>query len=180
MNSSEKDDIQSKGSEHVRKARDATVRHFESHLASCGGLFTERMRRRLLGLPVGRTPKQDERTLKYDFWYDVRSSVKSGLTDLELFLSVASEKDKNQVINEETLRPVALALFHMAPAGRHDIARLLVTYGLSYLREKRRDMMTISHSNTIAEAIDLSDFLAEMSKPEGKRNYSQPNPKAVE
>ena len=64
---------------------------YKVHTDDEGGIFTEDKRRKLLGLKQ-KQGKYFEDTA--DFWYDVRSSVKSGLKDLELFFEVA---DKNQI-----------------------------------------------------------------------------------
>ncbi|QLH03004.1 hypothetical protein C5F47_05295 [Nitrosopumilus cobalaminigenes] len=64
---------------------------YKIHTDDYGGIFTKDKRRKLLGLKQ-KQGKYHEDTA--DFWYDVRSSVKSGLMDLELFFEVA---DKNQI-----------------------------------------------------------------------------------
>jgi len=64
---------------------------YKVHTDDEGGIFTEDKRRKLLGLKQ-KQGKYFEDTA--DFWYDVRSNVKSGLKDLELFFDVA---DKNQI-----------------------------------------------------------------------------------
>lgn len=61
------------------------------HTDDEGGLFTKDKRRKLLGLKQ-KHGKYFEDTA--DFWYDVRTSVKSGLKDLELFFDVT---DTNQI-----------------------------------------------------------------------------------
>jgi len=64
---------------------------YKVHTDDEGGIFTKDKRRKLLGLKQ-KQGKYFEDTA--DFWYDVRSSIKSGLMDLELFFEVA---DKNQI-----------------------------------------------------------------------------------
>jgi len=64
---------------------------YSVHTDDEGGIFTEDKRRKLLGLKQ-KQGKYFEDTA--DFWYDVRTTVKSGLKDLELFFEVA---DKNQI-----------------------------------------------------------------------------------
>ena len=61
------------------------------HVDDDGGLFTQDKRRKLLGLKQKQGKYFEDNA---DFWYDVRTSVKSGLKDLELFFDVA---DKNQI-----------------------------------------------------------------------------------
>ena len=61
------------------------------HTDDEGGIFTKDKRRKLLGLKPEHGKHFDDTA---DFWYDVRTSVKSGLKDLELFFEVA---DTNQI-----------------------------------------------------------------------------------
>jgi len=60
-----------------------------------GGIFTADKRMKLLGQkpPFG---KYHEDTV--DFWYDVRSTVKNGLKDLELFFDVASPEQIKKIL----------------------------------------------------------------------------------
>jgi len=61
------------------------------HTDDDGGIFTKDKRRKLLGLKQKQGTYHEDTA---DFWYDVRTNVKSGLKDLELFFEVA---DKNQI-----------------------------------------------------------------------------------
>ena len=58
----------------------------KNHVNDDGGIFTPDKRCKLLGLRQ-KHGKYFEDTA--DFWYDVRSTIKSGLKDLELFFEVA-------------------------------------------------------------------------------------------
>ena len=64
---------------------------YKVHTDDEGGIFTEDKRRKLLGLKQKQGKNFDDTA---DFWYDVRTTVKSGLKDLELFFEMA---DKNQI-----------------------------------------------------------------------------------
>lgn len=64
---------------------------YKVHTDDYGGIFTRDKRRKLLGLKQKQGTYHEDNA---DFWYDVRSSVKSSLIDLELFFEVA---DKNQI-----------------------------------------------------------------------------------
>ncbi len=74
---------------------------YKVHTDDDGGIFTKDKRRKLLGL------KQEHG--KYfqdtaDFWYDVRSSVKSGLKDLELFFEVAHQNQIKDILYDAPLK----------------------------------------------------------------------------
>jgi hypothetical protein len=77
--------------------RDQKLTHviYKNHVNNDGGIFTKDKRRKLLGLRQEHG-KYFEDTA--DFWYDVRSSVKTGLKDLELFFSVAHPEQIREVI----------------------------------------------------------------------------------
>ena len=74
---------------------------YKVHTDDDGGIFTKDKRRKLLGL------KQKKGTYfedSADFWYDVRSSVKSGLKDLELFFEVAHQNQIKDVLYDAPLK----------------------------------------------------------------------------
>ncbi len=71
------------------------------HVDDEGGLFTQDKRRKLLGLKQ-KQGKYFEDTA--DFWYDVRTSVKSGLKDLELFFEVADTNQIKEVFYDAPLK----------------------------------------------------------------------------
>lgn len=74
---------------------------YKVHTDDDGGIFTKDKRRKLLGLKQ-KQGKYFEDTA--DFWYDVRSSIKSGLKDLELFFDVADQKQIKEVIHDTPLK----------------------------------------------------------------------------
>jgi hypothetical protein len=73
---------------------------YKTHDNSVGGIFTTDKRRKLLGLKQKHGKYHEEGA---DFWYDVRSTVRSGLKDLELFFDVATPE---QI--EKTLEPMSI------------------------------------------------------------------------
>ena len=72
---------------------------YKDHDASEGGIFTKDKRRKLLGLKPEHGKHHEDTA---DFWLDVRSTVKSGLKDLELFFEVA-HPDQIEKILEPSL-----------------------------------------------------------------------------
>ena len=68
---------------------------FKAHVNDDGGIFTADKRKKLLGLKPEHG-KYFEDTA--DFWYDVTSTVKSGLKDLELFFEVAHHEKIKDII----------------------------------------------------------------------------------
>jgi len=59
-------------------------------------------------------------------------------------------------------------------ANRAEIARLFIKLGFEYLNNMAPDLMTVSHEQTRAAAIDLANYLAESFKPKSERRYSRP------
>lgn len=60
---------------------------YKNHRDVEGGIFTSDKRRKLLGVKAESSKQFREDTA--DFWYDVRTTVKNGLTDLQLIAEVA-------------------------------------------------------------------------------------------
>ena len=134
-------------------------------LNEAGGAFTPKTRKRLVGISNlsgrGRT--------KNKFWYDLRNDVRRALVDLMLFIEFADEDQVSQVISEETLRPIVIALSESSPMMRGlsrtrvEIAGMFVRAGFRYL-ETMQSHITLSHRRTIEEALDLTDHLEETLK----------------
>jgi hypothetical protein len=122
-----------------------------------GGVFTTITRKRLLGIK-GLTGR--DRT-KNDFWNDVRKRVKNAQTDFQLFILTADRDQVNQVITAETLVPMVRALLdgRNADLKRAEIAQLFINEGFSYLKSTSAGNITLAHDRTIAEAIDLANYL---------------------
>ncbi len=74
---------------------------YKVHTDDDGGIFTKDKRRKLLGLKQEHGKYFDDTA---DFWYDVRSSVKSGLKDLELFFEVAHKNQIKDVLYDAPLK----------------------------------------------------------------------------
>jgi len=68
---------------------------FQNHTNANGGIFTPDKRRKLLGLKP-KQGKHHEDTA--DFWYDIKTTVKSGLKDFELFFDVASPEQIGKIL----------------------------------------------------------------------------------
>ena len=74
---------------------------YKVHTDDDGGIFTKDKRRKLLGLKQKQGKYFEDSA---DFWYDVRSTVKSGLKDLELFFDVAHQKQIKEVIHDTPIK----------------------------------------------------------------------------
>jgi hypothetical protein len=156
----------------IAEYRRALLRiRFKRHVETAGGgMFTPKTRKRLSGT-LGLSGR--ERTKK-DFWEDVRDRVKRALVDLQLFIEIAEEDQVNQVITQDTLKPIVMALLWSSSTPveydpqrrgtklrmeRARIALLFIKWGFEYLSNMNQSMMTSSHSRTMTDAIDLSKFL---------------------
>ena len=143
-----------------------TDRVLEKHrlfINNRGGIFTSKMRSRLLELSPGR-PGWSESSA--DFRYDVREYTKQALRDLELFIKVVDKKDLNMVLNLEYLEPIAEALFWHPVREKKDpdpvratIAHKFISMGFAYLTMKLRVRMRI-----ISEALEISHILLDTFK----------------
>jgi len=126
-----------------------------------GGMFTTKTRKRLAGI-LGLAGR--DRT-KHDFWHDVRKRVKTALVDLQLFI-ISGKSHVDKVVTRENLKPVVRTLlWHPVvdkdppDRNRAEIAQLFIEEGFNYLRSKTSGHVTLSHSRTIEEALDLSNYL---------------------
>jgi hypothetical protein len=137
-----------------------------------GGIFTKKTREKILTKEGISGRNQTKNT----FWYRQREAVKTSLIDLLLFLEEAGESNVEQVITEESLRSLVKALlkhhYGDKPSVRKaEIARSFIISGFNYLSTQHSSDLTVSHKNTIHEAVDLADYLAESLKPREKRQY---------
>jgi len=110
---------------------------YRAHTDDDGGIFTKDKRRKLLGLKQ-KHGKYFEDTA--DFWYDVRSSVKSSLKDLELFFEVAHQNQIKEVLydapSKEELKSLKLTRDHnkiyylqrQIPSLTHTLSALFQKY----------------------------------------------------
>lgn len=94
-----------------------------------------------------------------------RARVKRALLDLELFIICAEQANREQVINDETTKPILQALLDSSQDTefnkiKAEIAYNMVYLGFSYLRDIEYEDLTLSHERTIEEAIDLADYLS--------------------
>ena len=162
------DDIKKKRIANFQKAYETT---------KANGVFTRKTRERLLGI----SGLSGRNRTKIDFWLDVREHVKTALIDLQLFIEMAGEKYVNMTITHESLESIARVLLWHPVVERADpdvnkaeIARLFIKWGFEYLSNMAPDLMTISHEQTRATAVDLAEFLAESFKLPSERFYSRP------
>lgn len=137
-----------------------------------GGIFTKKTREKILTKKGISGRGQTINT----FWYRQRESIKTALIDLQLFVEEAGESNVKQVINEETLKPLVDSLLSFSYLSlpelrKAQIARLFIKVGFKYLSSIYHNDLTKSHQNTISEATDLSDYLAEHLKPSSERRY---------
>lgn len=156
------------------KKRDNDEKHFNAG-AIKGGIFTNKTRSRLRGFLGGSMGR--DMTLA-DFWYDVRTSIKSALYDLALFVTVASQKDVSSVITVETLDPIFEGLLRFPVTDNtqpdHEKARVadfMIHQGFYYLSQLKPSFLPPKSGETINEALSLSEYLCERFKSE-----SRPNP----
>jgi hypothetical protein len=140
-----------------------------------GGIFTSTTCGNLLGLTVKGRKK---RVKTYDFWYDARKSVKTALTDLQLFIEtedVRGRDDVDKVLNRETLANFVEVLLNPpryrsgGRSSRAKLAQLFVEYGLNYFREESR-YITKSQMEIMEHAIDASRQLTLLEVPEKERD----------
>jgi len=73
------------------------VRKYKKHRDANGGIFVSRTRRRLLGIKDEKSGLFREDTS--DFWLDVRSNVKTALTDLQLICEVANQDQLKEMFS---------------------------------------------------------------------------------
>ena len=73
------------------------VRKYKKHRDASGGIFVSRTRRRLLGIKDEKSGLFREDTS--DFWLDVRSNVKTALTDLQLICEVANQDQLKEMFS---------------------------------------------------------------------------------
>jgi len=101
---------------------------YKKHKDTEGGIFTPDKRRKLLGIrPKGRKVSPENIP---NFWYDVRNSVQSGLSDLHLVSEVAHQ---NQLKEMFSLIPYSV---WFEGRSKTDIAKLLSTIFSSQPRSR--------------------------------------------
>lgn len=132
-----------------------------SYKGTQGGIFGKTTRNRILtnkGISGKGRPKNQ-------FWYRQRENVRKSLIDLQLFIEAAGNSNVSQVVTKEALGPLVRALLSnslswgpLPDLNRAEVADLFVREGFGYLRSVSKDV-TLSHRNTMDEAIDLSSYL---------------------
>lgn len=132
-----------------------------------GGFFVTKRRKQLLGI-FGKTARDRK---KYNFWYDVRETVKTALVDLQLFIETANDADVNIVLNRETFGEIISALlpYHSEENGlRAKLAQMLAESGLEYLRHQSK-YVTKSQWQIFDDAIEASKQLTILLLPEKEK-----------
>lgn len=77
------------------------LKDYRNHRDAQGGIFTSDKRRKLLGVKSQSTKQRGEDTA--DFWYDVRTYVKNGITDLRLLAEVAHSDQLNEIFKDKNV-----------------------------------------------------------------------------
>ncbi|MGH9922810.1 MAG: hypothetical protein ACRD38_08675 [Nitrososphaerales archaeon] len=82
------------------------LRKYKKHRDAEGGIFTSNKRRRFLGIKA-KSGKEFKEEGAIQFWYDVRTTVRNGLVDLQLICEVAPPdelKKMFEIVTHEDLR----------------------------------------------------------------------------
>ncbi|MGI0074153.1 MAG: hypothetical protein ACREA3_10125 [Nitrosotalea sp.] len=149
---------------------------FKDHLDADGGVFTEDKRRKLLGVKA--QAKKNYQEDNAEFWYDVRTTVRSGLKDLELFCFVAHPEQVKEIFDHRLvsgkcfvpspLVDVLSALFGNFPISNYKkinenrafdlwkapLAYEIVKIVIEYLRKE--DLITsLAHKRVAEEFLDM-------------------------
>jgi hypothetical protein len=148
------------------------------------GIFTKKTVNKLLG----KEKRSGKGKTENQFWYDRKNSVRRALVDVELFIHAANKDNVKQTVNRETLEPVVEALLgyrwpvsfetkkfaaeevELSPEIA-EVAKMFIETGFAYL-SKKDYLMTLSHEQTRAAAVDLANYLAESFK--AKSEYRRP------
>lgn len=89
-------------------------------------------------------------------------------------METANDKDLNQVINLDTLRPLVdfiLTTGTKPNSEKAKIAQLFVETGFYYLQYNNRTFVTSSQEREIDDAINLSKQFTALLLPEPERRY---------
>lgn len=121
---------------------------YENHYDSkTTGVFTKDKRRHLLGIKG--SGKEDKIKSESDWWYDVRSSVKSGVVDLKLVSDVASVKEQKQMFEISDER------FSIA-----DVLHSILTINVKPTEKSSQETTKIGHTTPKDDETAWKSFLA--------------------
>ena len=107
------------------------VRKYKKHRDANGGIFVSRTRRRLLGIKDEKSGLFREDTS--DFWLDVRSNVKTALTDLQLICEVANQDQLKEMFS---VIPYSLRKSDPTKASLANVIEALFYTLILYKRDK--------------------------------------------
>lgn len=107
------------------------VRKYKQHRDANGGIFVSRTRRRLLGIKDEKSGLFREDTP--DFWLDVRSNVKTALTDLQLICEVANQDQLKEMFS---VIPYSLRKSDPTKASLANVIEALFYTLIQYKRDK--------------------------------------------
>jgi len=120
------------------------VSRYKKHRDAEGGIFVPRTRRRLIGV-------KDEKRGQFrddtpDFWSDVRSHVKTAITDLQLICEVTNQEQLKEMLQ---LVPFATRKTDETKASLSDVLSILFDYKLQYKRTKKGWEQVIDSKNIL-------------------------------
>jgi len=137
---------------------------FNDHVNDDGGIFIKDKRKKLLGLKLEHG-KYFEDTA--DFWYDVSSTVKSALKDLELFFEVAHPEKIKDIIYDSVIKEESQILKKTHDGNKYEILRrqipsltqTLNSLFKSYYRPKKTKLPS-GHLHKYSEQIEEGEWKA--------------------
>jgi len=133
------------------------VRKYKQHRDANGGIFVSRTRRRLLGIKDEKSGLFREDTS--DFWLDVRSNVKTALTDLQLICEVANQDQLKEMFS---VIPYSLRKSEPTKASLANVIEALFHTLIHYKRDKDGLKPIFDQKNIIWKA-ELSNEIVQKS-----------------
>lgn len=133
------------------------VRKYKQHRDANGGIFVSRTRRRLLGIKDEKSGLFREDTS--DFWLDVRSNVKTALTDLQLICEVANQDQLKEMFS---VIPYSMRKSEPTKASLANVIEALFHTLIQYKRDKDGLKPIFDQKNIIWKA-ELSNEIVQKS-----------------
>jgi len=131
------------------------VRKYKKHRDANGGIFVSRTRRRLLGIKDEKSGLFREDTP--DFWLDVRSNVKTALTDLQLICEVANQDQLKEMFS---VIPYSLRQNDPTKASLSNVIEALFHTLIQYKRDKNGVTPIFDQKNIVWKA-ELSNEIVQ-------------------